>query len=221
MLPPEILSTIFGLVQEEILCAALYGAVNPDSRRYNRWTTVLRICRRWREVGFATPSLWKTVFVVFIPREPPCFNAEAHLQRSAACPLRVFIDSWASRNTIFKVLCQLPRIRELTLDQQTNGLLTLPMMFSRPGPALEVLTLLGGMGRVSESVPKLFSRVLPHLPALALSRYSRFTVYTLPNLKHLHVHRCTVKSVRAMESLLEFLANTRTSSSLPRISVRI
>lgn len=207
-LPPEILSTIFKMVQQDANREDLRDAVGPDSRSFTKWTRVLRVCRHWRDVGFSAPLLWTTIFVMPQCRGiMPMFTSQLCLQRSAACPLTVFIDSWADPKVIFEVLQQLYRVQELIFDAQTNGLSTLPLIWARPGPALEVLTFLGDRRAPPNPVPKLFSRALPHLPALALSRYTSFTTYSLPALRHLHIHRCNMSAVQSFESLLVFLQN--------------
>ena len=188
--------------------------LNADSLRFFEWTKVLRVCQRWRAVGFATSTLWNTVF---IPRESrpvlPFYDLRSHLRRSANCSLYVFMNILAAPADTFKALAQMHRIRELTCEVHCTPAWafspSLPLRWSNPGPQVRGLTFCTpqGLRSLTRELPKLFMGRFSHLPALCLTRITGADQYSWTRLRHLHLNNFNCSDWPEVISLLNLLAN--------------
>lgn len=89
-LPPEILSRIFFIYADSENHAELFSL---------SWTTLLTVCRRWRDVCIDFPKLWSYIHIPDIPssNRPAAFAMSKRLDmqrdRSKSYPLTVKLDN--------------------------------------------------------------------------------------------------------------------------------
>jgi hypothetical protein len=88
-LPNEIISEIFiHFLPIYPLCPPFTGILSP--------TLLTQICRHWREIGLATPALWRAISLVShdddSPVERHVQNSLIWLRRSRGCPVSIEID---------------------------------------------------------------------------------------------------------------------------------
>ncbi|KAG9222133.1 hypothetical protein CCMSSC00406_0009584 [Pleurotus cornucopiae] len=120
-LPPEILSTIFGILHCDI-----------TQYSYQEWIAVTHVCRTWRNIALDDPSLWSDITVVPTNWIPEAFA------RSKAAPLNLrhggFYDTGETLNFIYKHVAEHPeRIKRLYIHGKGDFINSL----TKPAPFLE------------------------------------------------------------------------------------
>ncbi|KAJ7167751.1 hypothetical protein C8R46DRAFT_1270068 [Mycena filopes] len=110
------------------------GLVREHHHGYWSPTTVFRVCKSWREIALATPSLWKTID--FRPRYGRSgYAVERYLDYRVTvaqdCPLSVSISGEdivenLGKQGFFALICRLaPRLYSLKLEVAVSGLFEL------------------------------------------------------------------------------------------------
>ncbi|TBU34352.1 hypothetical protein BD311DRAFT_711465 [Dichomitus squalens] len=88
-LPTELLATIFSLVAP----FETSDSDDWDAKTWMGWVPLMLVCRHWRNVGIATPWLWRRISVT-------C-NLEAlqyRLSRTVDCTIDLFLSCWREDN---------------------------------------------------------------------------------------------------------------------------
>jgi hypothetical protein len=88
-LPNEIVSEIFvHFLPVYPLCPPLTGILSP--------TSLTQICRKWRDVALATPTLWRALQLTDerVPVETRCHISENWLSRSRCCSLSIHTNEY-------------------------------------------------------------------------------------------------------------------------------
>ncbi|KAJ7641171.1 hypothetical protein FB45DRAFT_714809, partial [Roridomyces roridus] len=82
-LPNEITSEIFlHFLPPYPACPPLTGLGSP--------TSLTHICRKWREISWATPKLWRAFSTAYKANQPEHIQAVQNwLERSGSCPLSI------------------------------------------------------------------------------------------------------------------------------------
>ncbi|KAG0696799.1 hypothetical protein DFH29DRAFT_1082712 [Suillus ampliporus] len=131
-LPSELLATIFTHILEEQVfdrCRGIHRQGVPT------WEIVTHVCRHWRQVALACPTLW-----TFIDHAP-ARRLTIMLERSKTAALVVFYTS-SYLHCIGQVLSQLPRIKVLQLSVSSRDVDRISdCLSSQPAPLLETFKL--------------------------------------------------------------------------------
>ncbi|KDQ31498.1 hypothetical protein PLEOSDRAFT_1102462 [Pleurotus ostreatus PC15] len=146
-LPPEILSTIFGILHSEI-----------TQYSYQEWIVVTHVCRTWRNIALDDPSLWSDITVVPTNWIPEAFA------RSKAAPLTLgqggFYDRGKTLDFIYKHVAEHPeRIKRLYIHGEEDFINTL----TKPAPFLEHVDISPDM----EFPPDFLGGVAPRLKSVS------------------------------------------------------
>ncbi|KAI5836554.1 hypothetical protein K523DRAFT_410665 [Schizophyllum commune Tattone D] len=167
-LPNEILADIFDTIVKSVHESAQLVLV-----------TLEQVCRRWRSVLLATPTLWTCVTIQHPRARPrhPLSRMRAYLTRSGACPLYVRLtDSDDVQAFLPFLLPHIGRIRHLAIDGRTVEGLHRIAAFFRDLAAPELLYLKFTLNF--------------HTPPLAVQQaLMPMTVFAggTPNLTHVHI----------------------------------
>ncbi|KDQ61419.1 hypothetical protein JAAARDRAFT_190193 [Jaapia argillacea MUCL 33604] len=151
-LPSEVLANIFVQYAKQRDLSLEYAFGRPAVW----WIAITYVCRYWREVAVATPSLWCS-----LPFHRPKWVPEM-ITRSKMAPLEVNVTSQFSRlmPQIRMALEHMSRIRDLVLELKPSDLRTLPL--SSPAPLLSSLRICVWITRDAFLIPKdAFSLVTP------------------------------------------------------------
>ncbi|KAF7366409.1 F-box domain-containing protein [Mycena sanguinolenta] len=141
-LPNEIISEIFvHFLPSYPICPPLVGPLSP--------TSLIQICRKWRAVTLATPTLWRAIeFCYYFDHESytpdwrcPTFQiGDAWLGRSGSCPLSMSIDTFRVGYALLSAIVpHRARWEHLKLSIDPSSL---PRLFDGPAPLLRHLDLL-------------------------------------------------------------------------------
>ncbi|KAF7366412.1 F-box domain-containing protein [Mycena sanguinolenta] len=141
-LPNEIISEIFvHTLPRYPICPPLAGALSP--------TSLIQICRKWRAVALATPTLWRAIeFRYYFDYESytpawrcPTFQiGDAWLGRSGSCPLSMSIDTVGVECALLSAIVP-HRARWEHLKLSIEDAKSLPRLFDGPAPLLRHLDL--------------------------------------------------------------------------------
>ncbi|KDQ61417.1 hypothetical protein JAAARDRAFT_171604, partial [Jaapia argillacea MUCL 33604] len=159
-LPSEVLANIF--IQYAKKKEASLGY--PLRRPKVWWIAITYVCRHWREVAVATPSLWCS-----LPFHRPKWVPEMII-RSKMAPLEVIVTSPSSRliPQIRMALVHMSRIQDLVLEMKPSDLKTLPL--SSPAPLLNSVRICNRITPDGFPLPKdVFGFVTPSLRRLDLT----------------------------------------------------
>ncbi|KAJ7918342.1 hypothetical protein B0H13DRAFT_2321513 [Mycena leptocephala] len=131
-LPNEIVSEIFIQFPPDYpACPPLTGLLSP--------TTLLLICRKWRQLALTTPALWSALLLTnyHISFERLAHVADFWLERSSCCPLSISIEEYddgCDRDFLPLILSSLvshpiagpmPLLRHLDLTLETTTRFTI------------------------------------------------------------------------------------------------
>ncbi|KDQ61415.1 hypothetical protein JAAARDRAFT_203934 [Jaapia argillacea MUCL 33604] len=158
-LPPEVLANIFQHATQSDLSLG-FALGSPAVW----WIAITYVCRCWREVALATPSLWCS-----LPFHRPKWVPEM-IARSKIAPLQVEVASESSRvlPQIRMALEHMPRIRVLGLELRASDFRTLPL--TSPAPLLHTLKLFNWITEDPLPIPEnAFDLVTPSLRQLELT----------------------------------------------------
>ncbi|KAJ7092118.1 hypothetical protein C8R43DRAFT_1244607 [Mycena crocata] len=117
------------------LCPPPIGRLSP--------TTLTHICRKWREIAFATPALWRAISLNFVDgtaKEQKTSLLLSWISRSRSLPLSIHADAQLSDQTVISFLvpyCARWEHLELGCIIRTNSL----PLFRGPMPSLRHLNL--------------------------------------------------------------------------------
>ncbi|KAJ7684234.1 hypothetical protein DFH06DRAFT_1155082 [Mycena polygramma] len=88
--PNELISEIFlHVLPVYPLAPPLAGPSSP--------TALSQICRRWREIALATPSLWRAI-TLYGHEDPSPQRTETWLSRSGVCPLSISVTDFGTQS---------------------------------------------------------------------------------------------------------------------------
>ncbi|KAI1789470.1 hypothetical protein LXA43DRAFT_1096351 [Ganoderma leucocontextum] len=192
-LPAEILIDIFALLPRAhpvLEGAALTGQhwpfVIPENQLY---LELAKVCRRWRDILFDTPSFWSVVSESF-PREHTKIPDMWQVDRCPSGPLTVHIRGIVSRR-MWKLLHRgAPRVRQLHIDNldSAQGEAMRKLLHSFSATNLEHCKLhIPLPSRIKEPVYSLFSGSGAKLRSLYLDRPSFLPSNTFPMLTYLTI----------------------------------
>ena len=152
--------------------------------------TMSHVCRGWRELLIARPSLWAHL---------DCTNTDktrVYIERSKSSPLEIsLIDHWDTpyRGDVFLlVVPHISRVRSLSIDAMEDLLKDLTQHLSSPAPLLRELTINLGCDPVPVLNNALFNGdllslrslhlggVIPDLPWKNLSKLTTFQLSRVP-----------------------------------------
>ncbi|KAG0696802.1 hypothetical protein DFH29DRAFT_949556 [Suillus ampliporus] len=186
--PSELLATIFTHILEEQVfdrCRGIHRGMHRQG--LPTWEIVTHVCRHWRQVALACPTLW-----TFIDHAP-ARRLSIMLERSKTAALIVFYTS-SHLHCIGQALSQLPRIKVLHLcaclwnvDHISDCL------SSQPAPLLEIFELYAvepGLDTISDAI---FQGRAPRLRSVVLTQCtfswtsSIFSGLPTLNLRRIHV----------------------------------
>ncbi|KAJ7593888.1 hypothetical protein C8J56DRAFT_423501 [Mycena floridula] len=200
-LPPELLAEIFRLLQEQPQSFCPSFEYEVPSRSDYRWMDLLQVCRHWRGIVATSPMLWSAIDTLFRP--------ETFLKRSGAAPLSVFIPNTdrVSDSLIRQIASQGSHLRELHCWGGYREEL-LPYFQKCPGPLLEALTLLPGVGSPSVDqaiLPPLFGGIMPKLTKVSIDYYTSWPAGYFTKLTHLCLSNQYDFSRPSTSDFLDFL----------------
>ncbi|KAG0696804.1 hypothetical protein DFH29DRAFT_836562 [Suillus ampliporus] len=131
-LPSELLATIFTYILEEQVFNRCRGVPRPGAPTCE---IVMHVCRHWRQVALACPTLW-----AFIDHAP-ARRLTIMLERSKTAALVVLYTS-SHLHCIVQALSQLPRIKVLQLSVSSRDVDRISdCLSSQPAPLLETFKL--------------------------------------------------------------------------------
>ena len=197
------------MLQQSILasCRTTDG-LSGVFEHYATWTTVMDVCRHWRDVAVASPTLWSTIHVQRASYER--LHPVLSLQRSSKCPLNVFLDLSANPEDMSPVLAQLPRVQGLHLEGDHRSLCSATRWAVHN---LQALAIIGtyhrpdeGRSMWSRPMPAVFGGDLSTLHSLMISRFEKYPDLTLVQLRRLHISDCSYHTRDQFASLLRLLA---------------
>ncbi|KAL0945270.1 hypothetical protein HGRIS_000781 [Hohenbuehelia grisea] len=166
-LPAELIADIF----------AICHATEAGNRRHSTTgcarVTLSHVCSRWRAVSLSMPTLWSTI-TIRAPRDSNIARLEAHLERSAMCPLTLhFISDHSSfsfstyeynveimKSNVAKTIIHAHRWKSVQLDlpnEYANPILDLLQSTSYPSIEILDLRIEYWPQRASDAVFKLLS----------------------------------------------------------------
>ncbi|TBU33996.1 hypothetical protein BD311DRAFT_784411 [Dichomitus squalens] len=204
-LPNEILSDIFALVPRE-------AADTSDIASFRFFHTVdvrdavplTAVCRRWRQVAHATPSLWSTIYDSRSPRTARgrCLSA-----RYTGGPISVFCDNIVSDSTVDLLQSHAERVRHF----YAFGSPTLAALAKTNLPYLEHCIVRGVSSGVFAPRSPLFAGESVRLRSLVLHGVCFLPSASLPSLTHLMISkpaRLASGATYSVGDLLDFLAGS-------------
>ncbi|KAH9949147.1 hypothetical protein B0H21DRAFT_820336 [Amylocystis lapponica] len=209
-LPCETLAQIFSMLVEPPSHYSFMPNVDSMTDPY-AWLNATHVCRHWRDVALAFPSLWTT-----IDGSHP-HAALTSLSRSKQAPLYVYLHDKVRRARVRATLedgglmsalaPHSARFVELHLEPQFHYRSTLLEEFRYPAPQLRALSLGPNLGKADQSVlPTLFAGETPHLERLALSGFTSWPGNNFVDLTHLCIY-CQVPNARPrMQDFVDMLA---------------
>jgi len=113
-LPPELVSNIFER-------SAYFRTTVGDSKSRSRFPMVLlQICRRWRSIAIATPTLWTDIVILSSEKSHhlDLDAARLYVERSGSCPISLtwYHTSWNQNPVVHDILFPTsPRLRNITI----------------------------------------------------------------------------------------------------------
>ena len=134
-LPTELIAQIFReyatveLYHFELICMVL-----PPHKTSMVWVTLMLVCKRWREIGLRSPTLWRVIHVTS--------NLEAlqyRLARSSPCTIDVVFGKSVTNSAMSLLIQEAKRIRSIYHDRRfpISALSTIQQLLSATLPALE------------------------------------------------------------------------------------
>ncbi|KAF5358817.1 hypothetical protein D9758_008568 [Tetrapyrgos nigripes] len=213
-LPPELLSLIFGELQQELpsFLPMLEGGPGPVpvyayDNQHKDWLRLLHVCRQWRGILATSPHLWSTIDSGLIPA--------TFLKRSMAAPLTVYLGVRAqeiSHKLLTNVLHNSSRLEEFHLS--TDGWDGAPIYqslssFSSAAPLLTSLTILtDGEQAIDGVLPVVFAGETPNLRQLCLKHFTSWPSNSFECLTHLCLYNQHESSRPTTSAFLDFLASS-------------
>ncbi|KAF9465948.1 hypothetical protein BDZ94DRAFT_1296135 [Collybia nuda] len=185
-LPPELLSTIFQLVQEKPL------TYFPER---TKWTAISHVCGHWRRVALQSPSLWSNIDIHGHESGPGTW-VEVFLERSKQAALTLSAKlTYRSLQPIKAALEKVDRMRHLSLTLQTPMAQDLlDILENHPAPLLEHFQINCSTSEGSGRLPdRLFSGNYSSLRVLKLVNCdSSWNLPPLHNLVILQIHNSNI-----------------------------
>jgi len=213
-LPPELLSLIFGELQQRLpnFLPMIEGGPSPVpvyayDNHHKDWLNLLHVCRLWRGILATSPYLWSTVDSGLIP--------ETFMKRSMAAPLTVYLGI-RTQEVSEKLLCQVighsMRLNQLHLSTEGwdgDTPIYQYLSASSEAPLLTSLTVLtDGENVVNGVLPMIFSGKTPRLTQLCLKYFTSWPFNEFSGLTHLCLYNQHESTRPTTSSFLEFLASS-------------
>ncbi|TRM67326.1 hypothetical protein BD626DRAFT_625811 [Schizophyllum amplum] len=189
-LPTEILERIFKLVQPH------YGDFVPrwPNRSSSEWTSVTRVCKRWRNVAIAYSALWSTIDL--------CHNysaaeGRAFLAHSGDAPLAVFFSSKSLQGSLQDVsvlkdilTLHIARLEQLHLAfDSAHDIYRICALMQYPAPMLQSLSIIClRTENYGTEAPVIFAGECSTVRKLAVYHFPIWQANTFANLTHLAVY---------------------------------
>ncbi|KAL4261748.1 F-box domain-containing protein [Pleurotus pulmonarius] len=169
-LPPEILSTIFGMLHRDIA-----------QHSYQKWIGVTHVCRTWRNTALDDPSLWSNITVVPSKWIPEAFA------RSKAAPLDLrqggYYDAGDKLDFIFDHVAEHPeRIKRLHFHGEPAAFIN---SLTKPAPFLEHVSTTGDV----DFPPDFLGGIAPRLKSVSCGGSLPLEATWLANLTRLECQR--------------------------------
>ncbi|RDX42259.1 hypothetical protein OH76DRAFT_1392154 [Lentinus brumalis] len=212
-LPDEILLYIFKFFNDAVAVHKREFRIKPPRRHACHWMPLMLVCRRWREVGRAYPSLWQAIDV-----RGNMQLLQLAIDRSQGAPLSLcFYSLSITRSSISLLTQQTHRLRTLLLRPvNREDVHSLHTLLSTNLPVLHELGVwadkredIAAIGtRPSESSAIAFDAT--HFPKLRLLRLSYMNFHwepsTVSHLQYLNLYGChSVDRALHFEQFLDVL----------------
>ncbi|THU81775.1 hypothetical protein K435DRAFT_972231 [Dendrothele bispora CBS 962.96] len=215
-LPPELLSLIFGELQQHLPSflpmIQIEGGSGPVpvytyDNHHKDWLNLLHVCRLWRGILATSPHLWSTVDSGLIP--------VTFLKRSLAAPLTAYLGIRTQEipdKILYQVLEHSGRLRQLHLSTEgweSGTPVYQYLSSSSEAPLLTSLTILtDGEHVVNGALPVVFKGSTPRLTKLCLKYFTSWPFNEFIGLTHLCLYNQHELSRPTTSSFLEFLASS-------------
>ncbi|KAI0752313.1 hypothetical protein C8Q80DRAFT_441793 [Daedaleopsis nitida] len=195
-LPNEILVEIFLMHAAASRTFSLAGTSGykhrPHPRRALGWVSLMRVCRHWREVALATPTLWQIVDV-----NKTTTWLKLAIDRSCNAPLELYLHVCdVALDSIPLILTQAHRLRKLLLPPfKRSDLPALKILFQTVMPLLNELRIHLDIWENETTSTRISIGSLDDcFPSLRSVRLENFTVaWALPamsRMRYLNLHNC-------------------------------
>ncbi|KAI0327716.1 hypothetical protein GY45DRAFT_1372945 [Cubamyces sp. BRFM 1775] len=192
-LPAELLLSIFKILKQD---------ERPDAQPFQApWITVTWVCKRWRAIALAHPSLWSTLSLLRPPKERASLTA--FLKRSANVALTLSIQP----SSFFLLTTERTRrIRNITISYTPQQHQHIPKFIRRAGSTWTSLEL------HQQDASMLFGLHLdvthvPNLRRLCITNIPLRPIGTLQGLTQLTIERPTEYSGRVLYGILQACPN--------------
>ncbi|KAI0373788.1 hypothetical protein BV20DRAFT_977466 [Pilatotrama ljubarskyi] len=189
-LPPEILSTIFGLCSIRPFVSA-YPAHAPGVFYAPQVleTLVMPVCRLWREIALSSATLWADLALFYMQMYPFC----THFARNRSAPLN-FYSNFGGEIVPYLLKGQADRLRALHIRGSPDTYMTIPHIeeilscLPRAAHCLEEFFLHGyAWPDMKSSLVQIFSGSAPRLRILSLADSPFLPTDHYPNLRELYL----------------------------------
>ncbi|KAL0945297.1 hypothetical protein HGRIS_000803 [Hohenbuehelia grisea] len=132
-LPVELITDIFAI------CHTTEADNRRDSTTGCARVTLSHVCSRWRAVSLSMPTLWSTI-TIHAPRGSSIARLEAHLERSAMCPLTMHFISDVTFSTYeYNVEIMKSNVAKTIIHAQRWKSVQLGLTYEHANPILDLL----------------------------------------------------------------------------------